>query len=425
MRDYIRRVVDRELDQLLPALPAISLEGAKGVGKTETALQRAKTVFRLDDSQQRTILQAHPRRILEITQTPVLIDEWQRVPEIWDTVRRAVDEQAEPGRFLMTGSVAPQTNPMHSGAGRIVTVRMRPMTLSERGVVEPSVSLADLLSGKCPDFSGETSFTLTDYAREITASGLPGLRALTGRPQRAQLESYLGRLAEREFPEAGLHVRKPQAVRRWMAAYAAASSTTSTFEKIRDAATSGEGDKPSKSTVAPYRELLERLWIIDPVEAWAPGQSIIGRLAQPPKHQMNDPALAARLMGLDANLLLTGQEPLLRSGQPGSILGRLFESLVTMCLRVYAQLSEARLGHLRTKGGRHEVDILIERADQRLVAIEVKLAGAVTDEDTKHLVWMRNKLGDYLLDALIVNTGRYAYRRDDGIGVVPLALLGP
>ncbi len=147
MADYIRRVVDDELDDLSHSLPAIALEGPKGVGKTATALQRAKTVYRLDDPDRRAILEADPSRVLGGV-PPVLIDEWQKVPDTWDLVRRAVDDGAEPGRYLLTGSAAPSGLATHSGAGRIVTVRMRPLALSERGLESPTVSLRQLLSGR-------------------------------------------------------------------------------------------------------------------------------------------------------------------------------------------------------------------------------------------------------------------------------------
>src|SRR5690606_18543862 len=125
-----------ELDELLPALPAVTLEGAKGVGKTETALQRAATVYRLDDPAQQAIAEADPARLLDGA-PPILLDEWQRVPTVWDGVRRAVDAGARPGSYLLTGSASPTRPPTHSGAARVVTVRMRPLSLAERGIERP------------------------------------------------------------------------------------------------------------------------------------------------------------------------------------------------------------------------------------------------------------------------------------------------
>lgn len=252
-----------------------------------------------------------------------------------------------------------------------------------------------------------------------------GRANLSGRGLRAQLDSYVSRIVDRDFMEQGLTLRQPAALVRWMTAYAAATATTASFESIRDAATGGQGDKPSKTTVQPYREILERLWIVDPVEARLPTRNRLHRLSQPPKHHLADPALACRLLGLDEHALLAGEQGSVAAPRDGMLLGRLFESLVTLGVRVFAQASEARVRHLRQHGRLHEIDLIIERADQRVVAIEVKLGAEVTDSDVRHLTWLREQIGDDLLDAIVVNTGQQAYRRRDGITVVPAALLGP
>lgn len=422
---YRRRIVDDELDELMPNLPALAFEGAKGVGKTATASRRAATVHRLDDPAQRSVAAADPARLVDGA-APILIDEWQHVPESWDLVRRAVDDGAPPGQFLLTGSASTASRPTHSGAGRIVTVRMRPLSLSERGVASPTVSLRALLEGSRPTVTGKTNVRLERYVDEIVASGFPGLRALSsGRPLRAQLDSYLSRIVERDFEEMGHTVRNPATLRRWMTAYAAGSSTTASYETIRDAATGGQGEKPAKTSTLPYRDVLERLWIVDPVPAWLPTRNRISRLGAPPKHQLADPALAARLLGVDTRALLAAVPVGPPIPRDGTLLGALFESLVTLDVRAYAQAAEAGVKHLRTHGGEHEVDLIVERADGRVVAIEVKLARNVVDDDLRHLHWLAGRIGDDLLDAVIVTTGAEAYRRQDSIAVVPAALLGP
>lgn len=421
---YQPRILEQELDELLSSLPAIAIEGAKGVGKTETASRRANTVHRLDDPDHLALAEADPKRLLR-SDPPVLLDEWQRLPETWDLVRRAVDAGAEPGRYLLTGSASPDGIGRHSGAGRIVTVRMRPLSLAERFPEAASVSLSGLLSGSNPPLSGATDMGLEDYAREIVSSGLPGLRGLPARALRTQLDGYIARIVDRDFAELGHELRNPAGLLRWMAAYAAGSSTSTSFEKIRDAATGGEGEKPSRRGAAPYRNVLERLWILDPVPAWQPTRRHLSRLSAAPKHQLADPALAARLLGADAAALLENQAlgpPLPRDG---TLLGALFESLMTLCVRVYAQQAEARVGHLRTYAGEREVDLIVKRQDGRVVAIEVKLKRTVQDADVSHLKWLRDKMGDELLDAAILTTGEQAYRRPDGIAVIPAGLLGP
>ena len=420
---YRRRVVDNELDELLAGVAAVSLEGPKAVGKTATALRRAATVYRLDDEAERAIVEADPSRLLE-GDRPVLIDEWQRFPASFDRVRRAVDDGAGPGSFLLTGSASPSDPPTHSGAGRILRVRLRPMTLAERGVGVASVSLGDLLLGGRPAITGRTDVALQRYVNEILTSGFPGIRGLPGRLQRAQLDGYLERIVDRDFEDLGHQVRRPATLRRWLLAYAAATATSASLETIRDAATSDRGAKPTRATTQPYRDVLERLWILDPVAAWLPTRNRLARLSSPPKHHLADPALAARLLGVDADALLHARPAGPPIPRDGTLLGALFESLVTLCVRVYAQASEAQIGHLRTWSGDREVDLIVERGRQ-IVAFEVKLGQVVDDRDVRHLVWLRNELGDDLADAAVITTGRAAYRRADGIAVIPAALLGP
>ena len=422
--DYVRRVIDDELDELFAGLTALAIEGPKAVGKTETAIQRARTVRRLDDPAQAALVRADPTRATT-GPTPILIDEWQRVPEVWDAVRRAVDADSSPGRFLITGSASPDSPPTHSGAGRIVRLRLRPMSLAERGVERSTVSLRELLKGEKLPLEGETAIGLAEYTHEVVASGFPAIRVLPPRARRAQLESYLARVVDRDFEEVGQSVRRPDTLRRWMAAYGAATATTASFESIRDAATGGQADKPARSTVVQYRDSLQRLWLLDPVPAWIPSRNYFSRLAHPDKHHLADPALAVTLLGVGLEALLDGEEGGVSLPRAGTLLGHLFESLVTQSVRVYAQAAEAQVRHLRTKGGRHEVDLIVERQDGRILALEVKLARDVRDEDVRHLHWIRERVGSDMLDAIVVTSGAAAYRRSDGIGVIPAALLGP
>lgn len=423
-RDYIPRIVEAELDDLLEGSPAISLEGPRGVGKTETARRRARTRHELDRPGAVEVAASDPDRLVEGAE-PILIDEWQRWPPSWDLVRRAVDEERRPGRFLLTGSASAPSSGVHTGAGRILTVRMRPMSLVERGLATPTVSLAELLSGRRPAVSGSTEVRLDEYVEEILTGGFPGIRTAPPRARRAELDGYLERIIGREFPEQGLRVRNPAVLRRWLRAYAAAVSTTASYDRIRDAASAGEGDKPARSTTRPYRDILEQLWILDPLEAWLPIGGHLSRLTVGPKHHLADPALAARLLGVDADALLEARPvgPAIVRG--GTLLGALFESLVTQSVRIYAQAAEATARHLRTRGGDLEVDVVVVRPDQRVVALEVKLAASIGNRDVGHLHRIADRLGADLLDAAVVTTGRDAYRRRDGIAVVPAALLGP
>ncbi len=421
---YLRRILDDELDELFPQVPAIAIDGPKAVGKTTTAEQRVHGLLRLDSRANRTAVDADPELVRERAR-PLLIDEWQKVPEVWDVVRRIADEDPTGGQFLLVGSAAPAPGATaHSGAGRIGRLRMRPMTLSERGVVQPVVSLRTLLAGGKPRIEGQCDLRLTDYAEEILASGFPGLRGLSSRALRFQLDSYLRNAVDRDVPEQGLAVRKPEAMLAWLRAYAAATASTASHSSVLDAATPGQADKPARSTSIAYRDVLTQLWLLDPVPAWVPSAHPLTRLGQTPKHHLVDPALAARLLGLNLAGLLDGEgQPL--GPQAGTMLGHLFESLVTLCVRVPAQAAEAAVGHLRTRNGDHEIDLVLVRDDGRVLAVEVKLSTTVDDRDANHLHWLAGQLGDTLVDSVIINTGPHAYRRPDGIAVVPLGLLAP
>jgi predicted AAA+ superfamily ATPase len=421
---YQRRIVDDVLDNLFPHLAAIALKGAKGVGKTATASQRATTILTLNEPRQREVLAGNPDYVVQAT-PPVLIDEWQLEPSVWDRVRRAVDDNNAGGQFLLAGSagIRPGVR-IHSGAGRIVSFPMRPLAFSERGLSEPTVSLRTLLQGGRPKITGRTSVGLPAYADEILRSGFPGIRELPERARRVQLDSYVARIAERELPENGVAVRRPNALKSWLAAYGAATATDASYSTILDAATAGEDDKPARATADSYREHLQRIFVLDPIPAWIPTFNTLKRLTHAPKHHLVDPAIAARLVGMGKTGLLRGEGSRV-SAQTGTWLGALFESLAAQSVRVYAGATDAEVGHLRTKNTDHEVDLIVEGEDRQVVAVEVKLAATITDKDVRHLNWLHDQIGDRLVDRVIITTGEFAYRRPDGVAVVPLALLGP
>ena len=423
--DYRRRILDDELDELFMQLPAVALEGPKAVGKTATAVRRAATVMRLDQRADRALLDADPGR-LERDAGPILLDEWQRHPASWDLVRHSVDAEPRAGRFLLTGSATPSMAPTHSGAGRIVRLRMHPLSLAERGLpVAPTVRLADLLSGARSAIAGDSPLDLRAYTAEILSSGFPAIRSFHGRALTMQLDGYLARVVDTDVPEQGHRVNRPATLRAWLAAYAAATSTTASYNSILDA-TAGDSDKPAKTTTIAYREALTKTWLLDPVPGWVPGSNQLNRLAQAPKHHLADPALAARLLGATETSLLRGHGPAsVVKPFDGVLLGALFESLVTQSMRVYAQPIDATVHHLRTQNGDHEIDLVVEGSDRRVIAFEVKLSPLVEEHDLTHLRWLASKLGERLADAAVITTGPHAYRRRDGIAVIPAALLGP
>lgn len=258
----------------------------------------------------------------------------------------------------------------------------------------------------------------------VLRSGFPGIRDVPARLRDRQLDGYLTRIVGKDLPENRVTVRMPAALRAWLAAYGAPTASTADYTKILDAATAGEPDKPARATVDGYREHLKRLFILDPVEAWIPSFVPLKRLTVSAKHHLVDPALAARMAGIGPQGLLLG-EGSTPSPSASTWLGALFESLAVQSVRVYADAMDARVGHLRTKNGDREIDIIVETNDRKIVALEVKLSDTIDDSDVRHLRWLKQQMGPLLTDAVVLNTGQYAYRRPDGIAVVPLALLGP
>lgn len=420
---YRPRVADARLADVVARMPAVAIDGAKAVGKTATAERLAASIVALDDPAEVDLLRADPQRLARLAQ-PVLVDEWQKHPPVWDIVRRAVDAGAEPGQYLLTGSATPRAS-THSGAGRIVRVRMRPMALSERGLTEPTVSLSTLLTGERPPVQGSSPLTLGDYAEEIVRSGFPGIRERPARDRADLLDGYVSAVVEHEFAELGHVVRRPAALRAWLRAFAAATSTTTAYSGLLNAATPGVANKPAKTTTIAYRDTLERMWLLDELPAWTGPRSHLANLVQAPKHHLADPALAASILRIGAGALVDQPWPGDVVPRDGTLLGALFESLVTLWVRVFADAAGATVSHLRTRGGQQEVDLIVARGDGRIVALEVKLARTASDDDVKHLRWLKGRLGADLLDAAVITTGEVAYRRSDGIAVIPASLLGP
>lgn len=414
--DYLHRYLDNELDELIGEIPGIALDGPKGVGKTETASRRSERVLHLDDAAVRQVVAADTER--QITARHIVcIDEWQNHPAVWDVVRRLIDKKTDT-TFLLTGSASPVAGATtHSGAGRIISLRMRPLSLAERANTNPQVFIRDLFEGNATVL-GRSGFSLEDYAVAICSTGLPGIYDLKPRARRAAIAGYVTRIIDRDIMEQGESLRRPESLRAWLTAYAAASSTTTSYTKILDAATPSDTDKVGKTLALKYRDLLTKIWVLDSVPGWSPRAPSLSRLTQAPKHQLFDPGIAANLLGVTEASLINGAAGF------GELFGQLFESLATLTVRAAGQEAEAYTYHLRTKGGAHEVDLVLERYDGKVLAFEVKLAPVVTDRDVVHLHWLGQQLGNRLVDKVILTTGEQAFRRSDGVAVIPLAILG-
>ncbi|APT91660.1 ATPase AAA [Corynebacterium phocae] len=412
---YLPRSIDRHLDFFTEFAAAVCVDGARATGKTETCSRRADFSYFLDSPSDRAPLEAD----IDLTSLPegtILLDEWQNLPQVWNSVRRRVDSGEKPGRFLITGSASPlPDNGTHTGAGRIYSVHMRPMGLHERIFETPTVALRQLQQGGA-QISGSTGKTIGDYCQEIAGSGFPALIEAPWEWRMEFLDSYLTRIVDRDLPSLGESLRSPETFHRWMRAYAAATSTTTSYSKIINSTSGSDGAQLSRETNRRFRDLLQRIWVLDPLPAWHSGRNPLKEVTQTPKHHLVDPALAMRLLDLQGRDLLTPR---------GShMLGPMFEALATLTVRAAATATGSKVRHLRTHGGRNEVDLVVTDKEGYHVGLEVKSANFVEDKDVTQLLWFKNEVGEDVRDVVVIYSGAHAYRRQDGVACIPLGLLG-
>ena len=426
MMEYKKRLMDDLLDDYKESKFAILIEGAKATGKTSTCEQIVETSYYLDNPIQRDVIESNPEMIF-MKDVDLLIDEWQRLPEIWGIVRRKVDKGVFSSTIFLTGS-SPSLQPnIHSGSGRILRFKMRPLSIQERQIEESSVFLSQLLKeGLSENFTFETTLTLSDYLDEVFKSGFPGIRGEKERFRDRSIASYVDNIIHHDMlVEQDVKVRKPQALKSWMSAYAAAVATNATNATIAAAAFSDGNGTLSNNTIQFYKEILQGIGIIEQVPAWLPFGSLFSNLGKTPKHFLVDPALAVSMLKITKDNLLAGRNlPKSVGSLNKNLLGQLFESLVYQSLATYADICEADLSHLRLRGGEKEIDFIIQKNDT-LIAVEVKSKAKIDHKDVANLNWFKEKVkNEYNVIKVIINAGPYAYRRSDGVFVIPLGLLG-
>lgn len=429
---YQPRIVDQQLRDLLDRYPAVTIEGARGIGKTTTAKQVAATVFSLERADVLQEVQANPAVIADAP-APVLLDEWHLFPAAMNTVKHVVDEGRQPGRFILTGSPGrPVGRDTHSGIARVVPLRMRPMSLAERQIETPTVSLGGLLDKASGDISGTTDLGKLDYASALLKSGYP---QCFGEPldySFAFVEGYIEQLTRQDMQNEAVTARQtaPGPILRWLAGYARATATEAKFKTIVDWVHSQDGETPARATTDHYRTVLGRLGVLEEQPSWKQPSLPIPKCKTSILHHLVDPALAAHLMDIGAvNDLLKSETRNSDMAAGKSVFGLLFQSLVTQSIRVYAAANDAQVYWLATakhkSRSQHEIDIIVRNRRGKVVGVEVKLNNLVDDDDVRHLRWLRRELGSTWSDGVVIYTGSEAYRRSDGIGVVPASLLGP
>ena len=416
--DYRPRIIDLELQSALATVGAVLIEGPRAAGKTATARRAAASEVLLDvDPGARRALQIDPALVLDGA-TPRLIDEWQLEPEIWNHVRRAVDDRGRPGQFILTGSaVPPDDATRHVGAMRFLRLRMRPMTLFESGDSSGRVSLAAVLAGERVS-SPESGPSVRRLVELVCRGGWPGnLGLTTGQAQRS-LVGYLDEVSRVDIRRVDRVRRDPQTVMRVLRSLARNSGTAVRLSALTADVNGATGSLKS-DTVASYVAALARLLVIEDLEPWSPAMRSRVRLRGTPVRHYVDPSLAVAALRATPERLLSDL----------NAFGLLFESLVVRDLRVFAQSLGARLYHYRDEVGL-EADAIIERGDGRWAAFEVKLGSAEVDAGAESLLRLRDAridtsaAGDPLALAVITSSG-YGYVRDDGVAVIPIGALGP
>lgn len=410
--EYKTRLFDSLLDELLAQLPAVMVVGARAAGKTTTASRRAETVIRLDREAEAAAFVADPDAALRGLQEPVLLDEWQQVPGVFGAVRRSVEANPSPNRFLMTGSVrAELENEVWPGTGRLVRLSMHPMTIREQlGRTEGATFFDRLAEGGELRVPAETP-DLRGYIELALQSGFPmaALR-LTGRPRRAWLESYLDDLLTHDveqLEEPATRRRDPHRLRQYFEAYALNSAGVAEHKTIFDAA------RITRVTATSYEGLLTDLFVVEQVPAWVSNR--LKRLVRQPKRYVVDPALIAAALRVDEQGAI----------RDGDLLGRVLDTFVAAQLRpeVTVSSTQPRLHHVRTEQGRQEIDLLAELAGQRVIAIEIKASAAPNAGDARHLVWLRDALRDRFVIGVVFHTGPRLFELDTQIVAAPISAL--
>ena len=415
---YMPRIADREVERALRASPAVVIEGPRACGKTWTGRRHSRSEVPFDAAfENRLAAQIAPRELLD-GPVPRLLDEWQLAPGVWDAMRRACDDRGRKGQFILTGSADPPDDATrHSGAGRVVRVRMRPMSLFESGESSGSVSLRGLLASE-PASGPAPPLELADIADLACRGGWPGL--LGDEPAAAQrlLRGYLDEISRTDISRVDGVSRDPAGVRRLLASVGRNVGTEATFKTL--GADIGGAQTLHPQTVKSHLDALTRLFVTEELPAWRPHLRSRAELRRAPKRYFADPSLAVAALRANPDRLM---------GEL-SYFGLLFESLVLRDLAVYARANDWELSHYRDSSGL-EVDVILTSLDYRQwAAVEVKLGGA---EPVEQAVGSLRRLRDRIDTAqmgdpsklIVITAGGPAFEYPDGTAVVPITALGP
>ena len=418
--DYLPRLIDTYLSELLEHAGAILIEGVKWCGKTRSAEERAASVMSFHDPDLSPsylkMADLKPSHLLE-GDTPRLIDEWQLAPNIWNAVKYTVDKRKKPGQFILTGSAAPpDDDSLHPGTGRITRVRMRPMSLFESGESNGSVSLNDLFDGK-HDIAASSGLSLNKLSSSLVRGGWPFLIGVQEKFVIREMQGYVESIINKDISKPDNVQRSPVISRELMRSLSRNISTAANMSTIRkDMA--GDDDMISDKTVSSYISSLRRIFIVEDVPAWNPSLRSKAAVRASPTRNFVDPSIAAAVMRATPAGLLDD----LRT------FGLLFESLCIRDLRVYSQMIDGEVFHYHDSYDL-EADAVVHLNDGRWGAAEIKLGHDEIDKAAENLKKLKERVDTEEMKEpsfLLVLTGtEHAYRRDDGVLVVPIGCLRP
>lgn len=420
-QNYRPRLIDKTVEEYLAAFGAVCLEGPKWCGKTWTSAFHSKSEIYLGDPagnfQNRQLAELSPALVLQ-GEVPRLIDEWQEVPPIWDAVRHAVDQSAQKGQFILTGSATPNHKGiLHSGAGRIAKLRMRPMSLYESGDSSGEISLEKLCHGELtPVMTGEVE--LKKLIGWIVRGGWPGSLGLS--PEQAALlpAEYLNAVIDDDIYRMDGVKRDTNKIRLLLRSLARNESTTATNKTLMKDIKATDDEDIDGNTVATYLDIFQRLFLIDNQPPFAIGIRSSVRVKQAEKRHFADPSLACALLKATQESLLGDLETL----------GFLFEALCERDLRIYAQPFGGELYHYQDYKDR-EIDAVIELPDGQWCAFEIKLGAHQIDAAAENLLKIKRQMEEDpkgrppAVLCVLCGLANAAYRRPDGVFVVPITAL--
>lgn len=418
---YRFRIIDRKIDEYLSIFGALCIEGPKWCGKTWTSSFHSKSEIYLGDPagnfQNRNLAQLSPELVLQ-GESPRLIDEWQEVPPLWDAVRFYVDQKGEKGQFILTGSATPNHKGiLHSGAGRIARLRMRPMSLYESGDSGGQVSLGSLCRGEFqPVMTGEVD--LRDLIYYIIRGGWPASLGLSAEDAAVLLRQYLDAIVEDDVYRMDGVRRDTVKMRLLLRSLARNESTTATNRVLKNDVKQKDDEDIDADTIASYLDIFTRLFLTENQPPYAGKIRSSVRVKQAEKRHFCDPSIAAALLGATPEMLLGDLETL----------GFLFEALCERDLRIYGESFDARLYHYQDYQNK-EIDAVLQMPDGEWCAFEIKLGANQIDDAAESLVRLKNDIekeeGGHPPKILCVICGMSsaAYQREDGVYVVPLTAL--